>query len=134
MKHIIKNDITLAKSLLILFNLIIICLTAGGILKLNHLPNGVLLIFLGLGLFVLLFIPLLIRLLNRAIIRFHTKNLLLIIFSCIAVFIVFGFFKVQHLTILPGKTGISLFLIPVISVLFLHKVFSISEKNEKGHE
>lgn len=133
MKHIIKNDITLAKSLLILFNLIIICLTAGGILKLNHLPNGALLILSGLGLFVLLFIPLLIRLLNRAIIRFHTKNLLFIIFSCMAVFIVFGILKVYHIAIYPNISGISLSLIPVICILFLHKVVSITGKNEKGH-
>jgi len=125
-----KYKNTLTTSLLILFNLIIICLTAGGISKLNHLPNGALLILSGLGLFVFLFIPLLIRLLKKATIRFHTRNLLLIIFSCIAVFVVFGALKVYHATIYPNISGISLILIPVICLLFLHKAVSISEKSK----
>jgi hypothetical protein len=125
-----KNKNTLVTSFLILFNLIVICFIAGAILKLNHLQYGDSLVFSGLGLFVFVFIPLLIRLNKKAIIRIHTKNLLLIIFSFIAVFMVYSFLSVKHVSIFPGKAGISLLLIPVISILFLHKVGSVSEKTE----
>jgi hypothetical protein len=126
-----KNKNTLVTSLLILFNLIVTCFIVGVLLKLNHLQYGASLIFSGLGLFVFVFIPLLIRLNKKAIIRIHIKNLLLIILSFIAVFIFFSVLKVQHITIFSDKAGISLILIPVISILFLHKGLSVSEKNEK---
>jgi len=127
-----KNKNSLVTSLLILFNLIVICFITGAILKLNHLQFGTPWILSGLGLFVFVFIPLLIRLNKKAIIRIHKKNLMLIIFSFITVFIVFSVLKVHHVTILSDKAGISLLLIPVICLLFLHKVGSVSEKNENN--